>query len=83
MVTEDTVGSRIRMVRTLHGWSLEDLAKYAGMSRTMLWYAEQGEAQLTIPKLQAIARALGVTCAVLLGEAELVVLAPTRSTHDG
>jgi transcriptional regulator with XRE-family HTH domain len=41
-ITEDSVGGRIRLVRTKRGWSLEQLAEKAGISKSFLWEVERG-----------------------------------------
>ena len=38
----DSVGGRIRLVRTKRGWSLEQLAEKAGISKSFLWEVERG-----------------------------------------
>jgi XRE family transcriptional regulator of biofilm formation len=41
-IAEDSVGGRIRLVRTKRGWSLEQLAEKAGISKSFLWEVERG-----------------------------------------
>ena len=84
MVTQETVGDRIQVCRRLQGLSLSQLADLAGLSRQHLHQAEHGVTQLTVPKLQAIAQALGVRCGVLLGEEALFALLPNEKapSHD-
>ncbi len=55
------IGSRIRMIRNDHGYSIEELAEKADINTTHLGRIERGE---TVPKLDSIEKlvnALGIT----------------------
>jgi len=60
------VGSNLKAERAARGWSLDDLAKEAGISRTLLGQVEIGRATPSINVVWKIARALGVPLATLL-----------------
>ena len=71
------LGERIRIARTRQGRSLDDLAKVAGVSRSMLSAVERGEKVPTILVLHRIAIGLGSNVTRLLGEeraAPIIVL---------
>ncbi len=65
---ERTVGQRVRKYREAQGYSLTDLARASGVSRSYLYQVESGESSPTEEKLVALARALGVSASDLLGE---------------
>jgi transcriptional regulator with XRE-family HTH domain len=52
-------GTRVRELRQSRRWSLEDLARASGVSRSMLSEIERAEASPTLALALAIARALG------------------------
>ncbi len=54
------VGALVRQERTRRGWSQEALAAEAGVDRSYMSGVERGVRNLSILKLQAIAKALGV-----------------------
>ena len=68
----DAIGSilaqRIARERAQRGWSLADVAKRSGASRSMLSKIEREEASPTISVLVCIAVALGITLSELLTE---------------
>ena len=60
------VGSNLKAERSRRGWSLDDLAREAGVSRTLLGQVEIGRATPSIGVVWKIAQALGVPFATLL-----------------
>jgi transcriptional regulator with XRE-family HTH domain len=72
-IIEDAVSGalarRIRGERTGRGWSLEDLARRAGVSKAMLSKIERAEASPTAATLSRIATAYGLTLAALFDSA--------------
>jgi len=60
------VGSNLKAERSTRGWSLDDLAREAGVSRTLLGQVEIGRATPSIGVVWKIAQALGVPFATLL-----------------
>jgi transcriptional regulator with XRE-family HTH domain len=62
------LGSKIRQLRESRNMSLSDLSQESGISRGYLHQLEKGENSPTQEKLIAIANALGVLVAELLGE---------------
>jgi XRE family aerobic/anaerobic benzoate catabolism transcriptional regulator len=73
------LGERVRALRSERGWTLQELARKAGMSPRFLVQVEGGEANLSVRKLAGLAGALGTTPAALLsgpgGEADRPVVA--------
>ena len=61
------LGRRVRRYREERGYSLSDLARQSGVSRSFLYQIESGQSSPTEEKLTAIAGALGVDVADLLG----------------
>lgn len=62
------VGTNLKTERTQRGWSLDDLAREAGVSRTLLGQIELGKATPSIGVVWKIAQALGVHFATLLSQ---------------
>lgn len=62
------MGIRIRRYREKQDMSLTDLARSSGVSRGYLHLIEKGEQNPSQDKLAAIAKALGVMVAELIGE---------------
>ena len=60
-------GERLRAVREAAGYSVTELAKVASLSRRYLTEAEAGRANPSLLKLSALAEALGVGVAALVG----------------
>jgi len=60
------VGQRIHLVRTKKGWTLEQLAGRAGMSKSFLWEVEQGNSDIRGEKLLRVANELGASLDFLL-----------------
>ncbi|ARO33052.1 transcriptional regulator protein (plasmid) [Rhizobium sp. NXC14] len=61
-------GQNLRRIRTRRGYSLDRLAKIAGVSRAMLGQIETGKSSPTLTILSKIALALGIPCAALIAE---------------
>ena len=60
------VGDRVREIRVERGWSQEALAHAAGVDRSYMSGIERGVRNVTVMKLQAVARALKVPVRQLL-----------------
>jgi transcriptional regulator with XRE-family HTH domain len=65
------IAERVRLERTIKGWSLADLSARAGVSKAMLSAIERGEASPTAALLVRIAAAFGLTLSALIARAEL------------
>jgi transcriptional regulator with XRE-family HTH domain len=59
--TPDSVGSRLRATRRLHGRTLRDVAMEAEVSESFLSQLERGRASASIASLMRIAEALGLS----------------------
>ncbi|HEY1082553.1 MAG TPA: XRE family transcriptional regulator [Prosthecobacter sp.] len=64
------VGRRVKKLRNDRGWSLEELAKASGVSRSMLSEIERERANPTLTVTFRIARAFGMTLQDLIGDVE-------------
>lgn len=62
------VGDRVREIRVKRGLSQEELAHRAGLDRSYMSGIERGVRNLTVLKLQSVARALKVPLRELLPE---------------
>ncbi len=71
-----TLGKRVRQYREDRGYSLSELAKQSGVSRSYLYQVESGASSPTEEKLLALASALGVTITDLLGVDAMPVSIP-------
>ena len=60
------LGSRVRQLRNLQNWSLEELAAASGVSRSMLSQIEREQANPTLAVTLRIARAFGLSLGDLL-----------------
>ncbi|MDD2814756.1 MAG: helix-turn-helix domain-containing protein [Thiotrichaceae bacterium] len=54
------IGKKMNLVRTLRGWSQEEMAEKLNMSVTGYAKIERGETKLHIPRLEKIADVLGI-----------------------
>ena len=54
------LGTRIRQLRKIKGWTQEVLAEKAGMDYKYLGAIERGEKNLTLANVEKIAKGLGV-----------------------
>jgi transcriptional regulator with XRE-family HTH domain len=61
------LGKRVRAYRDALGYTISDLARESGVSRSYLYQVEEGTSSLTHEKLSSLAEALHVTIAELLG----------------
>jgi transcriptional regulator with XRE-family HTH domain len=71
-----TLGQRLRAYREALDFSLSDLARRSGVSRSYLYQLENDESSPTQEKLNSLADALGVSPADLLGVADEPALPP-------
>ncbi|MBV9850812.1 MAG: helix-turn-helix transcriptional regulator [Armatimonadetes bacterium] len=65
-----SLGARLRALRTGRGWTLDDLAHRAGLSKSYLSRLEDGGRQPSIAALLSLAQAHGLPLASLFGTAE-------------
>jgi transcriptional regulator with XRE-family HTH domain len=65
---KDIVGSKVRRLRTMAGFSQQVLADKSGIFRTYLSRLESGAANPTITVLEALANSLQVEVAELFSE---------------
>lgn len=65
-----SLASVVRRARRQHGWSVQDLAERAGVSRSMVSKVEREEAQPTAVLLGRLSGALGMTLTELVARAE-------------
>lgn len=64
------VGRAVRRLREAAGYSQEEFASIVGVHRTYMGLIERGQTNLTLDSLERVARALGLSPAALLVEAE-------------
>ena len=64
-VANDSVGARIRLVRTKRGWTLEQVAEKAGISKSFLSEVERGS-DIGGERLLRVANALGASLDYLM-----------------
>jgi len=57
---QELVGARVRELRKIRGWTLEELAERAGKHYTYIGGLERGDRNVTLEVLQAVASALEV-----------------------
>jgi rhodanese-related sulfurtransferase/transcriptional regulator with XRE-family HTH domain len=62
------VGDNLKRERTARGWTLDDLAREAGVARTLLGQIELGRAPASIGVVWKLTQALGVPFATLLAQ---------------
>lgn len=63
--TENSVGGRIRFLRTKRKWTLDELAERAGISKSFLWEVERGS-DIGGERLLRVANALGASLDYLM-----------------
>jgi transcriptional regulator with XRE-family HTH domain len=64
--TRHLLAKRLRLLRTLRGWSQETLAEQAGLHRTYISGIERAERNLGLDNLDKLAQAFEITVARLL-----------------
>lgn len=64
------ISGRIRLERESRGWSLNDLAQRAGVSRAMIHKIERGESSPTATMLARLSGAFGISMSTLIARAE-------------
>ena len=62
----DTVGQRLQYVRTEQGFTLDQLAKRAGVSKSFLWEVEHDNSGISGKRLLQVANVLGASLDFLL-----------------
>lgn len=73
------IGTRVRQERQARGWTLDQLAEAAGVSRRMVVNVEQGAANPSVGTLLRISDALGVGLPALVAVPQPKPLRVTRS----
>ncbi|MBK8742688.1 MAG: helix-turn-helix transcriptional regulator [Betaproteobacteria bacterium] len=77
------VGATLQRIRLERGWTLEDLSRAAGVSKSMLSQIEREKANPTVAVAWRLANALGVGIAELLDtEVRLVESIRVLDTHE-
>ncbi|WP_217200247.1 helix-turn-helix domain-containing protein [Streptomyces buecherae] len=66
--TTETIGARVRQLRLIRDYSLQELGRQAHVSASQLCRVERGDRYPSEPVLAAVARALGVNVSVLRGQ---------------
>ncbi|MDB5814679.1 MAG: helix-turn-helix family protein [Rhodocyclales bacterium] len=64
-------GEAVRRIRLEHGISQEQLALMTGLDRSYMGGVERGDSNVTLLKMNAVARALGLSLAELMRDAKL------------
>jgi transcriptional regulator with XRE-family HTH domain len=67
----NSIAERVRLERTIRGWSLAELSDRASVSKAMLSAIERGETSPTAALLVRVAAAFGLTLSQLIARAEL------------
>src|ERR1700677_4492599 len=81
-----SLGSRIRELRSEHGWTQEQFAEFCGVHRTYMGHVERGEKNVSLSTVLRVANALGVRIAELFGRGTALPTqtpAPTRQSAGG
>ena len=65
---EDSLGTTLRAIRTARGFSLAQVAKATGISRSLLSLIETGRSDITIGRLTRLARLYEIRLADLVPE---------------
>src|SRR6476469_9395077 len=73
------IGARVKQERQSRGWTLDQLAESAGVSRRMLVNVEQGAANPSVGTLLRISDALGVGLPALVEPPEQRLVKVTRA----
>ena len=69
MLNADELGARIRTLRKRQGRTLDDIARFCGLTRSMISKLENGQASPSVATLTNIAAALDVPITTLLADA--------------
>ncbi len=77
--TRHLLAQRLRLLRTLRGWSQETLAEQAGLHRTYISGIERAERNLGLDNLDKLAQAFGLTVANLLEDKQMANAKPRHS----
>jgi transcriptional regulator with XRE-family HTH domain len=77
---KETLGKRCREVRTIRGFSQEEVALAVGVEEEFYGRLERGEAFPSLETFAKIAEVLGVSSDMLLGLVELEVVVPLQPT---
>lgn len=72
---------RLRVLRSMRGWTQEALADVSGLHRTYVSLIERGECNVGLDNIERLAEAFGVGLAELFGTMEPV--APERTRRKG
>jgi transcriptional regulator with XRE-family HTH domain len=79
---EHRVAARLRQLRADQGFTLDELAKQSGVSRSMISLIERAESSPTASVLDKLAASLGVTLAALFAEQERPDAVPLARRAD-
>ena len=64
------LGPTVRALRKRKGWSLCELARQAGVTKSHLSYVENGKRTMSIPLAEKVATALGMKLSSLIRKCE-------------
>jgi transcriptional regulator with XRE-family HTH domain len=65
---QHSLGERLKLLRTIHGMSLEELAQHTGMTKSYLSKVERGLSEPSFGSVLKLCNAYGITTGQLLGE---------------
>jgi transcriptional regulator with XRE-family HTH domain len=68
------IGAEIKKMRVKRGWTQEDLAKIARVTRQTIYLIENDRVSPTVSLLSQIAEAIGTPLSYLLGEENLTIV---------
>ena len=66
----DRLAQRMRMLRTIHGWSQEELAQASGLHRTYISLIERSGCNVSLDNLEKLADAFELPLPELLSAAD-------------
>ena len=72
MQIPSSLAGRLAWYRRAQGLSQRELAKRVGISKATILNIEHGKTGMRVDTMQKLAKALGITCAHLLGEIGLL-----------
>ena len=61
------LAQKLRLLRTIKGWSQEDLAEASGLDRSYVGSIERGERNVSLDNIEKLAGAFGIGLDELLG----------------